>query len=288
MALFGNEFYKHSLIRKYTIVFGNIFNDLTVERFDSNGNRIQTFDVPIAYGPKEKFLQRLNSDPDLDRQVAMQLPRMSFEIVALTYDSIRKTNSTQKRKNQLTTDENKFTGIFSPVPYDIAFQLNIMVKTIDDGLTILEQILPFFTPEWTVSMNLVPSANIKKDIPIVLDNVTVDDSYEGDFDSRRAIIWTLDFTMKAYLYGPTSKSGYIKTVIVDNHVVTGNTISTQESRVSRLTVTPGLTSANTPTTNADLSIAVSEIKSTDNFGIVSNTQFFLDGASRNNVLGVDE
>ena len=209
--MFG--YFSHGLIRKYVIVFGSMFNDLTIQR-NSGSTRIQTIGVPIAYGPKQKFLVRLDTDPNLDREIAISLPRIGFELSGISYDSNRKLNSAQKNTYD-HTDKNFRKTQYTPVPYNIDFTMSIFVKNADDGTQILEQILPYFKPEWNMSVNLVPEMNIKMDIPTVLNSVDLEDTYDGDFQTRRAIIWNLNFTMKGYLYGPVANQGVIKRIAVD-------------------------------------------------------------------------
>ena len=209
--MFG--YFSHGLIRKYVIVFGSMFNDLTIQR-NSGSTRIQTIGVPIAYGPKQKFLVRLDTDPNLDREIAVSLPRIGFELSGISYDSNRKLNSAQKNTYD-HTDKNFRKTQYTPVPYNIDFTMSIFVKNADDGTQILEQILPYFKPEWNMTVNLVPEMNIKMDIPTVLNSVDFEDAYDGDFQTRRAIIWNLNFTMKGYLYGPVANQGVIKRIAVD-------------------------------------------------------------------------
>ncbi len=165
--------------------------------------------VPLNYGPREKYLARLDGNPDLDREIAITLPRMSFELTNLYYDSSRK----MQTLNRITTADpsNPDAKIYqyAPVPYNIEFQLSIMVKNAEDGTFIIEQILPFFTPEWTATLNLNPDMGLKYDVPVTLDNITSEDTYEGDFVQRRAIIWTLNFSMKGWLFGPTKSGGKV-------------------------------------------------------------------------------
>lgn len=209
--MFG--YFSHGLIRKYVIVFGSMFNDLTIQR-NSGSTRIQTIGVPIAYGPKQKFLVRLDTDPNLDREIAVSLPRIGFELSGISYDSNRKLNSAQKNTYD-HTDKNFKKTQYTPVPYNIDFTMSIFVKNADDGTQILEQILPYFKPEWNMTVNLIPEMNIKMDIPTVLNSVDFEDAYDGDFQTRRAIIWNLNFTMKGYLYGPVANQGVIKRIAVD-------------------------------------------------------------------------
>lgn len=180
-----------------------MFNNIWLRRFDDNGNLIQTSKVPLNYGPREKFLARLEGNPDLERPIAIQLPRMTFEMTGLYYDTSRKLNALNKYSAPVPGEQGKTRWQYQSVPYNIDFTLNIMVKNVEDGTYIVEQILPYFNPVWTATLKLNPDLNQKHDVPITLDNVVVSDSYEGDFIQRRAIIWTLSFTMKGYFFGPT-------------------------------------------------------------------------------------
>lgn len=278
------SYFRHETIRKYVILFGSFFDDITVQRYNSSDTRIQTLGVPLAYGPKQKFLVRLGTDPNLDRDVAIQLPRMGFELQNISYDSTRKLNNTQKNFYVSDTDNTVNKTQYTPVPYNFDFILSIFVKNADDGTQIIEQILPYFKPEWSSTVNLIPEMSISMDIPTILNSVDIEDSYEGDFLSRRALIWNLNFTMKGYLYGPTSTSGVITRAQIDLHPNTAITTS----RTSRIVTVPGLLANGTPTTNSAASIDRRLIKSTDDYGFASNTFFYNDGLKYNPVTGRDE
>ena len=288
--------YKHNIIRKCTIAFGNLFKDIAVERNDTNGNRTATIPVPLAYGPKDKFASRVTTDPNLNDPVAMQLPRMGFELTSLSYDGTRKINSLVQNRVEISSDYNKLLSQYTPVPYNIDFTLSIMVKNADDGVQIVEQILPYFTPDYNVTINMIPSMGITMDVPIILTSVTSDDTYEGDFESRRILTWTLSFTMKAYIYGPIKKTGIIKTVQVDSTIVTpANSVAgitssdlVTTSRSSRVITTPGLTSDGLPTTDPTESIPVGQIKPTDDFGFATDINQYYDGKKFNPITGIDE
>ncbi len=277
--MFG--YFSHGLIRKYVIVFGSMFNDLTIQRYNG-ATRVQTLAVPIAYGPKQKFLVRLETDPNLDREIAISLPRLGFELTGISYDPVRKLNSTQKN-SYVFSDKTLLKTQYTPVPYNIDFTLSIMVKNADDGTQILEQILPYFKPEWNIAVNLVPEMNISMDIPTILNSVSLQDAYDGDFMSRRVLMWDLSFTMKGYLYGPISNSGVITRTQVDLYA---NTAS-DTPRSSRLVVVPGLLANNAPTTNSAASISRNLIDADDDYGFASNTFFFLDGLRYDPVSGGD-
>ena len=221
--MLGQTFY-HQTIRKYVVLFGTLFNDLNIEKKDSSGNVVSRQKVPIAYGPKQKFLTRIRQDPNIDRQVAIQLPRMGFEMTSLTYDPIRKLNSVGKVLGRALPTEGSGTlrKMFNPVPYNMDFQLFVFVDNAEDGTQILEQILPFFTPEFNVTINAVSDLGIKLDVPISFNSASLEDTFDGEFTARRTLISTLDFFMKGFLY-PDIKGGgkIIKSVQVDFHEFDG-------------------------------------------------------------------
>ena len=245
--MFGQHFYNKS-IRNTVIAFGTIFNNINIKRLDSSGNPLQTVRVPLSYAPKEKFIARLDQNANLtgsDSSVAITLPRMSFDVNSYSYDSSRKLNKNQKvsvAKNA-TGDEKRLYTQHSPVPYDVGFELNVFTATSDDGLQIIEQILPFFQPDYTVTMIIDRDImDTKRDIPFILESVDYEDSYQGALTDRRRIIYTLKFTAKIYLYGPISSSAIIRQTSVDlyDNVAAGNTSQggTGPSRSERITVTP--------------------------------------------------
>jgi hypothetical protein len=270
--MFGRT-WNHDSLRKYIIVFGTVFNDIYINRLSSTGEVLQTLKVPLTYGPKDKILSRLEQSPRLDNQVGIILPRISFEMTTLEYDPTRKLNTLNKLTKQSATagtdDEVKYQ--YQPVPYDMQFEMNILVKNAEDGTRIVEQIVPYFTPAFTVSVNVVPEVDSARDIPIVLNSISSQDQYEGNFEQRRALIWTLNFTLKGWLYGPSKKSKLIKhaeTVFrFPEDVATGNTNSTANTIV--VTSRPGLTANGEPTTNTALSISYEDIISTDDYAIIN-------------------
>jgi hypothetical protein len=270
MSVLGNPVWYHQLIRKYIVVFGRIFSDIQIERTIA-GDRKQILTVPLTYAAKEKMLTRVATDPNIDRQTAIILPVMSFEMDGIKYDGSRKL-PTVNRISVKNTDDNKLSYTYNPVPYNIDMKLYVYVKNNEDGTKIIEQILPFFTPDWTITMNLVPEMSITQDVPIVMNNVTFEDSYDGDFKERRAIIWTLDFTIKAYFYGPVRTSSVIKFVNTNIHIATTNTAAQAvgvDGTSARVTVQPGLLANGSPTTNAQLTIPYSEISVDDDYGYVT-------------------
>ena len=270
--MFGRT-WNHDSLRKYIIVFGTVFNDIYINRLSSTGEVLQTLKVPLTYGPKDKILSRLEQSPRLDNQVGIILPRISFEMTTMEYDPTRKLNTLNKLTKQSATagtdDEVKYQ--YQPVPYDMQFEMNILVKNAEDGTRIVEQIVPYFTPAFTVSVNVVPEVDSARDIPIILNSISSQDQYEGSFEQRRALIWTLNFTLKGWLYGPSKKSKLIKhaeTVFrFPEDVATGNTNSTANTIV--VTSRPGLTANGQPTTNTALSISYEDIISTDNYSIIN-------------------
>lgn len=300
MGFGGNNHFKHDLLRKYVYYFGSLFDDMTVQRYDSAGTRVQTIGVPIAYAPKEKMLVRVNVDPTLNQQVAIQLPRIGFEITSFSYDGQRKLNTLNKRV-AAPNDTQKLNYQYQGVPYDITFSMYIMVKNAYDGVQLVEQILPFFTPDWTATLNLVPSMGLKIDVPVIFQSIVTEDVYEGDFDTRRALIYTMDFLMKAQIFGPVKTGEIIKKTIVDMYVPTAinsgattsnTTIQDSEigttAREERMTVSPGLTTSNTATTNSLATVAYTTIKATDPYGFVEDFNFYQDGKKRNPANGNDE
>ena len=214
--MFGTYFY-HQTSRKMVVAFGSLFNNIEVRRTDSSDAVTEIIKIPLSYGPKDKMLIRISQDPNLNPKVALTVPRMGFELTALTYDGVRKLNTMGRNVAAGTTGLKKQ---FNPVPYNWDFSLYVYVKNAEDGTQILEQILPFFTPEFTVTMNLVSSMTEKRDIPLVLNAVSSEDTYEGDYASRRSIIWTLSFLMKGFLYpNIVDNAKVITDVVVDTHLM---------------------------------------------------------------------
>jgi hypothetical protein len=239
--MFGRYFYNESM-RRMTIAFGQIFNNIQIKRKNSSGSVVQTIRVPLAYAPKEKFLTRLDQQPSLeDREFAITLPRMGFEITGISYDGSRKLTRIQKYKTVKTGIDGKVLNYnYTPVPYNISYNLYSFTATAEGGLQIIEQILPFFQPDYTVTINAIPGLDIKRDVPIVLNSVNYDDSYSGDFTTRRAVIYTLQFTAKTYLFGPASTQKVIKTVQSDVYTDTDIANKAVEQRI---VITPNPTSA---------------------------------------------
>ena len=266
--MLGQQFY-HETIRKVIVSFGTVFNDIQLVRKDNSGSIIQSMKVPLAYGPREKFLVRLREDADLTKQVAITLPRIGFEIKNLSYDSGRKLNRVQQFKKVKGSETKQLDAQYMPVPYNLELELYVMAKQSDDALQIVEQILPYFQPDYTLTINDMADMGIKRDVPIVLNSIGYEDSYEGDFTSRRALIYTLSFTAKFYLYGPVTSSKVIKTVQVDQYT---DLEENSPKREQRYTVTPSPSTA-----DAD-----------DDFGFNETTSFFEDAKNYDPVTGEDK
>ena len=268
--MFGTYFYNESM-RRMTIGFGQIFNNIQIKRKNDAGKVIQTIRVPLAYGPKEKFLVRLDQQSSLNnREFAITLPRMGFEISSIAYDPTRKLTRIQKFKQVKSAADGKILDFnYTPVPYNISYNLYSFTASAEAGLQIIEQILPFFQPDFTVTINAIPTLNIKRDIPIILNNVNYEDTYSGDFTTRRAVIYTLNFTAKTYLFGPSTSQKVIKTVQTDQYT---DTDTANKARESRIIVVPDPTTA-----DAD-----------DDFGFTTTIDFFEDSKKYNVSTDKDE
>lgn len=222
----GNKFY-FSHIRNAVIAFGSLFNNIKIDRV-KDGEIIQTLKVPLTYGPKSKILARVNSQPNLeDRPYQIVMPAMSFQITGFDYDSQRKLPPLNQSRAPNTATTNKTQ--YSPAPYDMQIQLSVIAKNQDDALRIVEQILPYFNPAYTVTINDIPELGIKRDVPIQLVGINYDDNYEGDVGETRFITWTLAFNLKLNFYGPVSTSAIIKKAIVKTHITTDQSVTGGET-----------------------------------------------------------
>ena len=271
--MFGEHFY-HKQIRNTVIAFGTIFNNINIKRLDSSGNPLQNIKVPLSYSPKEKFLARLDQQEDLtgdDSSVAITLPRMAFDIVGYSYDPSRKLNKLQKfrkpKTDGSTSDQTKKMDFnYSAVPYNITYKLFIFTATAENGLQIVEQIVPYFQPDYTVTINMVPDLGIKRDVPIIIGDIQYEDSYDGNFETRRAVIYTMTFTAKTYLYGPATAGGIVRKVQSDL-----GTDSVSKARAERIVITPDPSTA----------------KPGDDFGFTTTISFFEDGKKYDPSSGSD-
>ena len=249
---------------------------MIVKHQDANGTIVDEKRVPLAYGPAAKFIARLDQQPDLNKMVAITLPRMSFEMTSIAYDSSRKAGITQTFK--AVGNDDKLKRVFLPVPYNIGFELSLLTKLNDDALQVVEQILPFFQPSFSVTIDLISSIGEKRDVPITLQNVTFQDDYEGDFTTRRALIYTFQFVAKTYLYGPITENpeGLIKKVIVDQYA---STDTVNAKREMRYTVTPTATkdyNSDGKIDSADHDLIVPG----DDFGFSENIEYLDDSRDR--------
>jgi hypothetical protein len=234
--MFGNHFY-HETIKRSVSVFGTMFNNISIKRPSG-----ETMKVPLAYGPRTKWIARLQQVPDPQaKATALSLPRMGFELSSIDYDATRKLGKKTQLKTANASNPLQMQYQYSPAPYNLGFTLSIMVKNTDDGLQIIEQIMPYFTPDYTVSINTVPDMGDKRDIPIVLSSIAQEDTYEGDMTTRQVLTYTLEFVMKNYIYGPVRTSEIIRTVKARTYIESGQgEVSTQDidGRVGEVVITP--------------------------------------------------
>jgi hypothetical protein len=269
----------HSLFRKYVIIFGTLFNNIRIERVNQSGVVAHTLKVPIAYGPREKYLARVTGNPDAIATQAIQLPRMAFEVTGIQYAADRKlqTTRTVMTANSIT-GTNVYKKAYTPVPYDIDFQLSIMAKDTEDMTRIVEQILPYFTPEWTISAKLLSDFEQLTDIPIIIGSVNIDDQYDSDFLQRRALVYTINFVMKAYLYGPVTQSKLIKVTDINYSIpIDINTPVDQVDPVELQVIQPGLDANGNPTTLLANTIPYSQINEEDPYGYIDTKTLFPNG-----------
>ena len=265
--MLGKHFY-HESLRKVVVAFGTIFNNITIHRTDSSGNVVQSLKVPLAYSPKEKFLTRLEQQPNLDnREFSVTLPRMGFEIAGISYDPSRKLQKLGKFKAVKSSSASIMDYQYNPVPYNISFNLFSFTATAEGGLQIIEQILPYFQPDYTVTINAIPSMGIKRDVPIILNSVNYEDTYDGSYTTRRAVNYTLNFTAKTYLYGPVYSQRVIKETQADMYSDTP-----QSNREERVIVVPDPTSAD----------------ANDDFGFTTTISTFADSKNYNPSTDQDE
>ena len=269
------EYFYHEILRKTIISFGTLFNNITIQKKDASDTDFSVMKIPLAYGPTQKFLARL--DQNLNKSTAISLPRMSFEFTGLTYDSSRKVTTTQKIAVKDLDTKKKVDKVFTPVPYNMQFELSIMSKLNDDALQIVEQILPYFQPAFNLSVELVETIKEKRDIPIVLENITMQDDYEGDYSTRRVLLYTLRFTAKTYLFGPVTRVKPIKQATLSYYT------DNAEKRDLAYRVTPRAVkdyddSVVTNLSNDILSSATTIVVD-DASSIVADTYFEIDGES---------
>jgi hypothetical protein len=274
--MFGFNYY-HATFKKAMSAFGTLFNDITIVRRDANGVEVEREKVPLAYGPRDRYLIREKDDKDLQRQVAIKLPRLSFEMTGISYNPTRKLNTIQK--NTFDVGETRQI-IFNPVPYDISVTLNVLCKTMDEANQIVEQILPWFTPSYTITIESLPEMQLKDDLIVQLNNTSLEENYEANSASgwleRQEVLWTFDFTIKTFFYGPIRSQGIIKKSQVDYLIPEGelsDEIISQTPRLARSSIEPQPEDANLPE-NA--------------FGFSETYEEFNDGLKYNPETGEDE
>ena len=278
------EYFYHEILRRTIISFGSLFNGIEIKHLDSSGNVDDVIKVPLAYGPTQKFLARLEQSADLNKPTAITLPRMSFEFTGLQYDGTRKVTTTQTFKSQSVGIATAIRKTYMPVPYNMSFELSIFTKLNDDMLQIVEQILPYFQPAYTLSVNLVDTIGEKRDIPIVIENVTMQDDYEGNYSNRRSLLYTIRFTAKTYLFGPvgdTSKAS--RDLIKKVRVGYVQDDSSTPTRDLTYTVIPRATKSYTDNvvTNLaeDVGTSTNILQVNDSSGISENTYITIDSES---------
>jgi len=318
--MLGTTYY-HQTIRKYVAVFGTLFNDINVVRRDASDVIKEQIKVPIAYSPRDRWILRLRRARGVsgtDEAVAMSLPRMGFDLTAITYDGTRKLNTLgQVYSANTAAGTSTLMKQYNPVPYNFDFSLYSMVSNAEDGAQIFEQIVPFFTPEFTVTVNLIPSMNIAPDVTMVLNGVQIEDNYEGDFQTTREIVWTLTFTMKGYVYPDVKTGSVVKTVIVnlrmpgdvDSDVPEPEYIITEDSTTFSTNYLLLNADAGSPDATGTMkvlnessseSVGAAGIKSrytvtpgpsdataNDDFGFTETTEYFNDNIDNDPVTGLD-
>lgn len=265
--MLGHIFF-HDLIRKYVVTFGTLFNDIKLRRTNRLGAVVQTIEVPLTYGPRDKFVTRLQQDPDLSAQTGLTLPRISFEIVRMGFDPSRQLPATNKIIHD--GQANKVKRVFTQVPYDIQFALNVYSMTNEDGVRIVEQILPFFVPQFAPTVQLLDEPEMKMDIPIILNGITTQDLYDGSFEQRRVLVHTMDFLMKAYMIGPVVEKPLILFANTNFRIDGFNTsIGTSNNDVEAFRFRPGQLANGSPTSNGALSVAANTILPNSNYGVIT-------------------
>ena len=265
--MFGGDSFYFGIVRKMVSVFGSIFSDISIKRIDTSGNETALIKVPLMYSAKDKMITIIHTDPTLDRPYSTALPRMSFEIVDIVPDRGRSLPVLERRvKENNPKDPNKLKYQYAAIPYDIKFALYVYTKNQEDAPKIVEQILPFFRPDWTPQVILVPEMNETRDIPFILDNISISDDDYGDPAQRRILVYQLNFTCKTYFYGPVNNKPIIKFVDVRASLGVPPTANVDVQTDDRLTLQPGLTANGTPTSNVAQSIDYLLINISDDYG----------------------
>ena len=279
------EYFYHEILRRTIISFGTLFNGIEIQHEDSDDNVVSTIRVPLAYGPTQKFLARLQQSPDLNKPTSLTLPRMSFEFNGLQYDGSRKVTTTQTFKSQTVGIATAIRKTYMPVPYNMSFELSVFTKLNDDMLQIVQQILPYFQPSYNLSVDLVSTIGEKRDIPVIIENITMEDDYEGDFTTRRSLLYTFRFTAKTYLFGPVGDTAAASKDLIRSAkigYVVGGTTKTPTRDVT-YSVVPRATKAydNDVTTNLseDMGVEGTLMEVNDSSGIELNSYVIVDSES---------
>lgn len=264
--MFGFDSFYFGTTRKMITYFGTVFNDLNITRTDSSGDQSVLLKVPLTYGPKRKDLLRADTlEPEEERQPSIILPSMSYSYINSTYDADRKLGTTRRYWRKDNNDLDKAKRQYNLVPYNFYFQLYIYSKFQEDSFKILEQITPWFSPEWTATVNFIPEMSLNMDLPIILDSVSYEDSFDGTFEDRRMIIYTLDFHIKSYYACPIVSKPIIK--LANTNFYIGDPEDGND-RFYNIVVTPGLDANGNPTTNSQVTIPSSNIAIDDNYGYI--------------------
>jgi hypothetical protein len=288
--MLGVEFFNNDIIRKYSTVFGNMFNDIYIHRVDATGTKLQVIPVPCQIAGASKFVALDEKNP-ITTKVQTQLPRMAYELTNIEFARERAVNPIQKNVKVLNSNVMKVQ--YAEIPYNFDFTLQIYTKTTDDAHQIIGQIIPFFRPSFTPTVIVIPEMDLRFDSMVELTNIDKNDEYQGGVEEPRFINWTLQFRMAAYFFGPISSQGVIKRAIVDlisvpgNGPVTGDEVD-KFGRDTRITVQPGLTANGTPTTVLGDSIPVSEINRDDPYALIETIEVFDDGKKYDPVSGTDK
>jgi len=275
--MFG--YFYNEILRRTIIAFGTLFNNITIQSTDNADNIVSKIKVPLAYGPTQKFLARIEQSPDLNKSFQITLPRMSFEFIGLTYDPTRKVSTTQQFTVKDPDNGTQVKKTYMPVPYNMQFELSIMTKLNDDALQVVEQILPYFQPQYNLTVELVEAIQEKKDIPVILENITMQDDYEGDYSTRRVLPYTLRFTAKTYLYGPSTSAttDIIKKATV-NYMAGDSTGRNRDVTYSVVpTAVKNYTGDATTTLAADLTKTKTTIEVADGTGFSADTNIDING-----------
>jgi hypothetical protein len=262
--MFGQTFY-YSTTRKYIIAFGTLFNDIRINRTDASGTVTQIIKVPLTYAVKDKMMARINQDADLQKSAAIVLPAMSFELVSMTQDPSRKKNTLNQRVVKNPNDANTFKMQYQSTPWNLNFNLYIYVKNAEDGTKILEQIIPYFKPNWDMTLNILPEMGISIDTPVIIGEPSSQDNYDTNFTTRRAIVWTVPFTMKCEYFGPIKTKPVIK--FVETNFYFGDQANSSEM-IGYVHVKPGLDANGHSTSNSEITVDANTIFVDDDFGFV--------------------